>query len=303
MNLFLTSTLEQGFIFALVSLSVFITYKILDFPDLSVDGTFPLGAAMVAFSLSKGINPFIALIFSFIAGALAGFVTGVLHVKFKITNLLSGILVMIGLYSINLRIMGKPNVQFFSFKTIFSFNINSIVLLMIIALLFKVILDIFLKTRLGFLLKITGDNETLVTSLGVDKDRITILGLMLSNGIAAFAGGIMAQYSGFADAGMGTGIVVTGLAAVILGSTFLGRVSKVKGTTTALVGAMLYKLAISGAISVGLKPTDLKLVTALIVILVLSVNNAGFKLSLKREKVLEEGGDFLVTNKESAQNF
>ncbi|CAM2965770.1 ABC transporter permease [Hathewaya histolytica] len=302
MNLFFISTLEQGFIFALVALGVFITYKILDFPDLSVDGTFPLGGAVVAFSLSKGINPFLALIFAFLSGALAGFITGILHVKLKITNLLSGILVMIGLYSINLRIMGKPNAQFFNFKTIFSFNISPIILLIILALLFKVILDLFLKTKLGFLLRITGDNETLVTSLGVDKDRVKVLGLMLSNALVAFAGGIMAQYSGFSDVGMGTGIVVTGLAAVILGETFLKRVQGVKETTTALIGAMLYKLSISGALSLGLKPTDLKLVTALIVVLVLSMNNASFKFGLKRKKVIK-GGGFLATNKESAQNI
>lgn len=302
MNLFFISTLEQGFIFALVALGVFITYKILDFPDLSVDGTFPLGGAVVALSLSKGINPFLALIFAFLSGALAGFITGILHVKLKITNLLSGILVMIGLYSINLRIMGKPNVQFFNFKTIFSFNISPIILLIILALLFKVILDVFLKTKLGFLLRITGDNETLVTSLGIDKDKVKVLGLMLSNALVAFAGGIMAQYSGFSDVGMGPGIVVTGLAAVILGETFLKRVQGVKETTTALIGAMLYKLSISGALSLGLKPTDLKLVTALIVVLVLSMNNASFKLGLKRKKVIK-GGGFLATNKESAQNI
>ncbi|MFX0548688.1 ABC transporter permease [Hathewaya histolytica] len=302
MNLFFISTLEQGFIFALVALGVFITYKILDFPDLSVDGTFPLGGAVVALSLSKGINPFLALIFAFLSGALAGFITGILHVKLKITNLLSGILVMIGLYSINLRIMGKPNVQFFNFKTIFSFNISPIILLIILALLFKVILDVFLKTKLGFLLRITGDNETLVTSLGIDKDKVKVLGLMLSNALVAFAGGIMAQYSGFSDVGMGTGIVVTGLAAVILGETFLKTVQGVKETTTALIGAMLYKLSISGALSLGLKPTDLKLVTALIVVLVLSMNNASFKLGLKRKKVIK-GGGFLATNKESAQNI
>lgn len=306
MNFFLISTIEQGFIFGLVALGVFITYRILDFPDLSVDGTFPLGAAVSALCLSSGMNPFLSLIFAIIAGFIAGGITGILHVKLKITNLLSGILVMIALYSINLRIMGKPNVQLFSLKKVFDYEffkvegLSSFFIIVLCIILFKVLLDLFLKTKLGFLLRAVGDNESLVTSLGVDKDIIKVFGLMLSNGIVAFAGGLMAQYQGFADVTMGTGTVVTGLASVIIGSTFLKNIGGMKGTTIAIVGAMLYKIIISLALSVKwLQPSDLKLITAVIVVMILSLNNTNFKLFNRKEKnVLKnrnsDGGDLVA---------
>lgn len=300
---FLLSVLEQGLIFSIVSLGVYITYKILDFPDLSVDGTFPLGAAVTALCLSKGINPLVACFLSVFAGMIGGLITGLLHVKLKITNLLSGILVMIGLYSVNLRIMGKSNISFFKFNTIFTSAkfINSVILIALFAVGVKLVLDLFLKTKMGFMLKAVGDNEQLVTSLGVNKDTIKIIGLMISNGIVAFGGSIMAQHQGYAAVGMGTGIVVIGLAAVILGEAVLKRLKFVRATTMALLGAVLYKLAIGGALRIGLPPSDLKLITAVIVIAVLGANNLSF--SFKGRKKEEREVKTIATSKKSIQGL
>lgn len=303
MSGFLLSVLEQGLIFAIVSLGVYITYKILDFPDLSVDGTFPLGAAVTALCLSKGINPFAACFYSVIAGMLGGLITGLLHVKLKITNLLSGILVMIGLYSVNLRIMGKSNISFFNFDTIFTSAevINSVFLIAIFAVGVKVLLDLFLKTKMGFMLKAVGDNEQLVTTLGVNKDTIKIIGLMISNGIVALGGSIMAQHQGYAAVGMGTGTVVIGLAAVILGEAVLKKLNFVRATTMALLGAVLYKLAVAGALGVGLPPSDLKLITAIIVIAVLGANNVSFSFNTRSRE--EREVKTVVASKESIQSL
>lgn len=305
MTSFLISTLEQGFIFAIVALGVYITYKILDFPDLSVDATFPLGASVTALCLTNGINPFIACILAFVSGMLAGSITGFLHVKLKITNLLSGILVMIGFYSINLRIMGKSNTPLFNTKTIFNFNMETIVIVGVFAIFIKILLDLFLKTKLGFLLKAVGDNEQLITSLGVNKNIIKVVGLMISNGLVALAGSIMAQSQGFSDVGMGAGTVVIGLASVILGESIFKNINFVKGTTMALLGAILYKLAIALALRLGLDPNDLKLVTALIIIIILSTNNLEGKLFHKKQKRISiiEGGDKLASSTKSVQGI
>ncbi len=317
MTSFIISTLEQGFIFAIVALGVYITYKILDFPDLSVDATFPLGASITALCLTNGINPLIACILAFLAGMIAGSITGFLHVKLKITNLLSGILVMIGLYSINLRIMGKSSIPLFNVKTVFNINLDKVIIIGIIAALVKILLDLFLKTKLGFLLKAVGDNEQLVTSLGVNKNRIKVIGLMVSNGLVALAGSIMAQSQGFSDVGMGAGTVVIGLAAVILGESVLKKVKFIKGTTMALTGAILYKFAISLALRAGLQPNDLKLVTALIVVVILSTNNLESKQFIKKihclleklfnrkpkKAVSNKGGDRIASNTKSTQSI
>ena len=303
MSGFLIGVLEQGFIFAIVSLGVYITYKILDFPDMTVDGTFPMGAAITGLCLSNGINPFIAGVISIIGGMIAGTMTGILHVKFKISNLLSGILMMIALYSINLRIMGKSNIPFFGFDTVFSITsvVHPVIIIGILAIGVKLLLDVFLKTKLGFVLSAVGDNEQLVTSLGLNKDIIKVVGLSISNGIAALGGSIMAQHQGYADIGMGTGTVVVGLAAVILGGSILGKIRLIKATTMALIGAILYKLAVAGALKYGLQPQDLKLVTALIVIFVLAANN--FKFGSKLYKKDRKGDEPIASAAKSVQGI
>lgn len=300
---FILSTLEQGFIYGIVGLGVYITYKILDFPDMTIDGTFPLGAAVTALCLTRGINPFIACALSVIAGMLGGMITGILHVKFKISNLLSGILVMIGLYSINLRVMGKSNVPFFGLDTIFSVAnfVKPIILLGVFAIGIKLILDIFLKTKLGYVLKTVGDNEQLVTSLGINKNMIKVIGISIANGLGALAGSIMAQNQGYADAGMGTGNVVIGLAAVILGTSLFKKVRFMTATSMTVAGAIFYKLAISAALRVGLNPNDLKLVTALIVVVILAANDIKFR-SIRGKK---EGkrGEVVASNTKSVQGI
>lgn len=288
---------EQGLIFSIVAVGVYITYRILDFPDLSVDGTFPLGAAVAATCLMKGVNPFIACIFALLAGCLGGAVTGLLHVKLKISNLMSGILVMIALYSINLRIMTKSNIPLFGKTTIFSGSINPIIIIVVFSILVKILLDLFLKTKLGFILKAVGDNEQLVTSLSVNKDNVKIVGLMISNGLVALAGAMMAQYQGFSDIGMGTGTVVMGLAAVIIGESIFGRINIIKATTAAMLGSIVYKAAVAGTLELGLSPNDLKLVTAIIVVLALSLNSKKFSLGFKKKSLT--GGDSIASNSKS----
>ncbi|MBU3128338.1 ABC transporter permease [Clostridium tagluense] len=289
--------LEQGFIFAIMAIGVYITYRILDFPDLSVDGTFALGAAVTAAALIKGVNPYISLLLAFVSGMMAGGVTGILHVKLKITNLLSGILVMIGLYSINLRIMGKANIPLFSQNTIFSNDISPVIIIALFAILAKIALDLFLKTKLGFILRATGDNPQMVTSLGVDIGTIKILGLMISNGLVAVSGSMMAQYQRFSDVGMGTGIIVMGLASVILGEAIFKKALWLVPTTTAILGSILYKGSISFALNLGLPPTDLKLVTCIIVIFALSLNGRKFNLNFKMLKRVNLGGVPIAPNK------
>jgi len=294
---FWISILEQGLIFGVMVLGVYITYKILDFPDLSVDGSFPLGAAITAQALVLGVNPFLAMILSFTAGMVSGFITGFLHVKYKITNLLSGILVMIGLYSINLRIMGKANVPLFNKTTIFTNDIKPIFIILIIVMIVKLGLDLFLKTKFGFIVKATGDNPKLVTSLGINIGITKIVALMISNGMVALSGSMMAQYQRFSDVGMGRGIIVMGLASIIFGGSIFKRSSLLLPTTMALIGSILYKTSTAFALKLGFPPTDLKLITSVIVIIALAINNK--KSSFKVKKLFFVGGDSRVANSES----
>lgn len=296
MNFWLT-ILEQGLIFGVMTLGVYITYKILDFPDLTVDGSFPLGAAVTASLLKVGVNPILATLLSFGAGMLAGMMTGILHAKLKITNLLSGILVMTGLYSINLRIMGKANIPLFQEQTIYSNSLIPIYTIVFIAILMKFALDLFLKTKLGFLIKATGDNHQLVTSFGIDKGMMKIIALMLSNGFVALSGAMMAQHQRFADIGMGSGVIVMGLAAIIFGETVLKKIPFISVTTMAFGGSILYKASVALALKSKFPATDLNLITAIIVVAALGVRKKNIKLSLK--SVLSTGGDLYATNTKS----
>ena len=277
MNLIIDA-IEEGLLFSIVSMGVYITYKILDFPDLSVDGTYPLGAAITAVLLINGVNPWLAIIISAVGGAIAGGTTAFLHVKLKISNLMSGILVMIALYSVNLRVMGKSNTPLFSTKTIFkNTNLKSIFIIIIMVVICKIIIDTFLKTKRGFLLIAVGDNEQVVSSLGINKNGVKVLGLMISNGLVGMAGAIQAQKYGYADVTMGQGIVVMGLATVVIGITIFGKLSLLKCTTLSILGAIIYKVAIAIALRVNFNPNDLKLITAIIVIIALASNNGIFK--------------------------
>ena len=300
------NALEQGLLFALVAMGVYITYKILDFPDLSVDGTFPLGASISAAMLVQGINPWITILAATLGGACAGAVTGFLHVKLKISNLMSGILVMMGLYSINLRIMGKSNIPLFNTNYIFKNSaINSIFIIISIVILIKVILDLFLKTKTGFLLVAVGDNEQVVSSLGVNKNIVKVLGLSISNALVALSGALTAQNQGFSDITMGTGIVVMGLAAVIIGTSIFGKLSIIKVTTLSIFGAIIYKLVVAVALWMKLNPNDLKILTAILVAIALASNSGVFKIKNKRKRLKDngEGGEDNAENSEVMQSI
>lgn len=271
----LISSVEIGLIFAILAMGLMITYKILDFYDLSLEGTFPLGAFLFASMVTKSLNPVFGIVLSMIGGGLAGFLTYLLYKKFKIEPLLSGILTMTILYSINLRVVGTSNVALFTFDTIFSLigQVPKILIIFVIVIVVKVILDLFLKTEQGYLLKITGDNRDLVKSLGKDPDKYVCLGLILSNGIIALSGSLMAQHQGFADSQMGATMIVTGLASIIIGDTFMRNNRTLNITSRAIIGAIIYRLIYGLAIHIGLEPGDLKLITAVIVIVFIAYNN------------------------------
>lgn len=277
----LNSVLVQGLIFAIMGLGVYITYKILDFPDLSVDGTFPLGAAVTAILITNNVNPYLTLIVSFLVGTFAGMITGIIHVKLKVRDLLAGIIMMTALYTVNLRIAGKANVAFFTKDTIFTKNIFTgllpegnekmirLIIIVIIVLLLKLLLDAYLRTRSGYLLRAVGDNKTLVTTLGKDMGFVKIVGLSLANGLSALAGCIYAQEEGYFDISMGTGMVVIGLASVIIGINVFQSLTFVKATTAVIIGSILYKACVALAIHAGLGANDLKLITAVLFLVIL----------------------------------
>lgn len=251
----LIGILEQGMIYAIMALGVYITYQILDFPDLTVDGSFPLGAAVTVMLMSRtSLNPFIILLLAFAAGGLAGLVTGIIHVKFQVMNLLSGIITMTGLYSVNLHIAGKANVPIFDMDTIFTNGIISNVLLVItiVTVSSKIFMDLYLKTRSGYLLRAVGNNPAVVTSLAKDSGSVKIVGLVIANALVALSGSVMAQQQGFFEITMGTGAVVIGLATVIIGTNLFKKLSFVRPTTAVIIGSIIYKLCISLAMDVSL---------------------------------------------------
>lgn len=265
----LQATIEQSLVFAIMVLGVYISFRILNFPDMTVDGSFPLGAAVSAKLLTLGINPYLTLLVAILAGALAGAVTGVIHVKLKVKDLLAGILVMTALYSINLRIMGKSNIPLFEEENIFNTDYSMMITIVALILAAKIILDFLLKTKFGFALKALGDNENLITSLGLDEKKYKIYGLMISNAFVALSGAILAQYQGFADVGMGTGTIVIGLASIIIGDTLFSKRKRQVGTTIAIIGSIFYRGVIAITLSLGMDASDLKMITSVIVIIVL----------------------------------
>ena len=281
--------LNEGLLYALMALGVYITYTILDFPDLSVDSTFPMGAAVTATLILAGMPPVLTLFIAFGAGALAGTVTGLIHVKLKVRDLLSGIIVMTALYSLNLRITGdKANLPIFSRDTIFDNEFvyglpsplnefSTVVILLPIVAAVKILLDLYMKTRSGYLLRAVGDNETLVTSLAKDKGSVKILGLALANGLAALSGAVYCQQKGFFEISVGTGTIVMGLASVIIGTKVFARFGKLKATTAVILGTIVYKACVSAAMAVGFKTLYLKLITSAFFLVILVVSENGKK--------------------------
>jgi len=270
------SVLEQGMIYAIMALGVYITYKILDFPDLTVDGSFPMGAAITAVLISKDFNALLTLPICFAAGALVGVLTGLIHVKLKVRDLLSGIIMMTALYTVNLRVAGRANLPIYNKSTIFDNDFinqifpdavtsyKTIIIILVITLISKYILDWYLRTKSGMLLQAVGDNEHIVTSLSVDKGLVKIVGLAIANGLVSLSGCIYAQQQRYFDVSMGTGTVVIGLASVIIGTSLFKKITLLRVTSSVIIGSVLYKGCVALAISLGFESSDLKMITAVL---------------------------------------
>jgi putative ABC transport system permease protein len=277
----LSISLYEGLAYGFVALGVYITFRVLSFPDLTVDGSFPMGGAVAATLIVAGVNPWLATLIAFISGMGAGLVTALLNTKLRLNALLAGILMMVSLYSINLVIMGRSNVSVLRDSTVLKqtaqlFGIKptttlTILFMVVLTIIILGILNWFLRTEIGLALRATGDNEQMVRGLGVNTDMTTIIGVSLSNGLVALAGGLIAQKQGFADVGMGIGMIVMGLASVIIGE----RLFRPRGITAILFavigGSFVYRLFLSIALRLGLPPSNLKLITALLVIIALAI--------------------------------
>lgn len=280
---FVITIVEQGLIYGILALGVYITYKILDFPDLTTDGSFPLGAAVTAALITKGVNPYLTLLAAFAAGALAGVCTGLIHVKGKVRDLLSGIIMMTALWTINLRIAGTSNVPLFSKETIFknSFLENlipesiqpytTLIVVIILTVITKLILDFYMNSRSGFLLRAVGDNDKLVTALAKDEGNMKILGLAIANGLIALSGCIFCQEERVFEISMGTGAVVIGLASVIIGTSLFRGFTFMKATAAVILGSILYKACTAIAMR-NFEPQDMKFITAALFLIVLLIS-------------------------------
>lgn len=289
MGIALNGAVEQGLLFAIMALGVYLTFRILNFPDLTVDGSFALGGAIGAKLIIDGYNPLTATIIAMIAGAAAGAITGILTTKGKINGLLAGILTMIALYSINLRIMDRANLPLLREDTLYTYaqnldipnlTIGGVTILSGVAMIFLVfvaivkgLIDWFMHTQIGLGLRATGDNPAMIRSFGINTDSTTIIGLALSNALVAMSGALVAQYQGFADVGMGIGMIVIGLASVIVGEVIFGHQSLFRATMAVMLGSVVYRLVIALALRAGLSPSDMKLITAVLVIFALTLPN------------------------------
>jgi len=293
MSLFsLLGAVEIGLIFALVALGVYISFRLLRFPDLTVDGSFPLGGAVCAVLISTGTNPWIATLAATAAGALAGMVTGWLNVKLKIMDLLASILMMIALYSVNLRIMGGPNIPLINDPTIFNMlqpesmedYVFRPLLLLVIVIAAKLLLDWFFATERGLAIRATGSNARMARAQGVNTGGMILLGMAVSNGLVGLAGAMFVQTQGGSDISMGIGTIVIGLAAVIVGESILPSRKIIWATLAVVIGAIVYRFFIAAALNsdfIGLKAQDLNLVTAVLVTIALVIPQLKRKLSRK----------------------
>lgn len=273
---------SQGIIWGIMTLGVYITFKVLDFPDLTVDGSFALGGAVSAILISNGMNPFITLIFAFLAGSLAGLATGILNTKLQIPGILAGILTMIALYSINIRVMGgRPNIPLLGMATSLTIiqnilSLSKVLSDLLVGFVFSffivLIMYWFFGTEMGCAIRATGNNEKMIRALGVDTNIMKTIGLMISNALVSLSGALVTQSQGYADVGMGTGTIVVGLASVIIGEVIFGnRFNFLYKLSSVVMGSIIYRIIIAIVLQLGLKATDLKLLTAIIVAIALSV--------------------------------
>ncbi len=280
---FLITILEQGMIYGILALGVYITYKILDFPDLTVDGSFPLGAAITAALVTRGVNPYLTLPLAFLAGAAAGMCTGLIHVKCRVRDLLSGIIMMTALWTINLYIAGTANVPLFSQESIFKNDFlnkhipsalapyKTLIIILAIALACKVLLDLYLKTKSGYLLRAVGDNDVVVTALAKDQGNVKIFGLAIANGLVSLAGCVFPQEERVFEISMGTGAIVIGLASVIIGTSLFKKVSFIGTTAAVLAGSVIYKACVAIALR-NFEPRAMKLITAVLFLVILVIS-------------------------------
>ena len=272
-------SLEQGLAYGIVALGIVISFRILKFPDLTVDGSFPLGAAVVARLIMEGVPPIYGVIVAIIFGFIAGCFTGLLNTKLKINSLLAGILMMTILYSVNLRIMGRSNIQLLTVNTLLTpleaLEVNRfipiIAFFFVVTIGIKILTDMFLHTQLGFAMRATGDNEQMIRTLGANTDNMTVLGLGISNAFVALSGALVSQDQGFSDVGMGIGMIVAGLASIIIGEALFGTKTVQRMTLAAIVGSIIYKFIISLGLRLGLAPSDLKMATGVMVVLALEI--------------------------------
>lgn len=292
---FVISILEQGLIYGILALGVYITYKILDFPDLTVDGSFPLGGAITAHFLTGGMNPYLTLLLAFAAGAVAGICTGLIHVKCRVRDLLSGIIMMTALWTINLYVAGTANVPLFSQQTIFKNDTlnnmipegirayTTLIIVIILVVISKILLDLYLETKSGYLLRAVGDNPTLVTSLAKDQGNVKIVGLAIANGLVSLAGSVFCQEERVFEISMGTGAIVIGLASVIIGTSLFKKLTLLKATSAVLIGSVVYKACVAIALR-NFEPQAMKLITA---VLFLAILVLGME---RRKKVKTDAG-------------
>lgn len=285
----------QGLLWGIMTLGVYLTFRILNIADMTCDGSFALGGSTCAVLVSKGYNPLAAVFISFLTGIIAGLVTGLMHTKLKIHEILAGILSMIALYSINIRIMGRSNTPLLGVDTMMSImqeklGITPNIASFIIGLIFGVALIAFLYwfcgTEVGSCIRATGNNEKMVRAMGVDTDKMKLLGLMLSNGLIAISGALVAQQQGYGDVGMGTGAIVIGLASIILGESIFAYFNKrfafYVTLLSILLGSVVYRLIIAIVLQLGLKSSDLKLLTAIIVVIALAIPVAKKKVAKRK---------------------
>ena len=291
----IVSSIGQGLLWAVLGVALFLTFRILNFPDMTVEGSFPLGAATAVTMISHGINPYLATLTALIIGSIAGLVTGLLYTKGKIPILLAGILVMTAALSINLRIMGSANISLLNQKSIFSFpilqhlpkNFDSVFVGFIIITIITLSLMFFLQTEIGQAFIATGDNANMAQSIGIKTDRMTIMGLMLSNGLIALGGAVIAQNNGYADINMGIGIIVIALASIIIGEVAFGDLSLNGRLVAVIVGSILYRLVLLAVLSLGFSTNDLNLISA--IVLAVAMMLPQLRKALKFDTVIKKG--------------
>jgi len=305
MDILLTAV-SQGVLWSVMAIGVYITYRILNIADLSAEGSFPLGAAISSALIVNGVSALMATFAAMSMGLVAGLITGILYTKLKIPALISGILTMTGLYSINLRIMGRANISLLGQETVFSNlgldNLSSSWVTLIVgaisvsAIIF--ILFLFFRTEIGFVLRSTGDNEQMTRAQGVNTDSLKILGLMISNSLIAFSGALIAQSNGFADISMGIGTIVIGLASVTIGEVFFGNLTLAKRLMCVVLGSVVYRMIIALAINLNMNPNDLRLISAIILAIVLSSPTLKEKLQARTIGKARKNNDTSIENKQ-----